>query len=120
MAVKHLVRPGPRILRLIHAAIASPQNLIALEYMDMPVSWLQWFAIALPVSFSSVVLIFALLCLFYSWDKSTRINPVRPTKDPFSATQTWVSIVCLGTIALWLFAQSLGPWLVRSQAAELS
>ena len=107
-------------MELTRAAIASPQNLIALEYMDTPVSWLQWFAIALPVSFSSVVLIFALLCLFYSWDKSTRINPVRPTKDPFNGTQTWVSIVCLGTIALWLFAQSLGPWLVRPKAVEVS
>ena len=102
------------------AAIASPQNLIALEYMDKPISWLQWFAIALPVSFSSVVLIFALLCLFYSWDKSTRINPVRQTKAPFTMTQIWVSIVCLGTIALWLFAQSLGPWLVRRHSVESS
>ncbi|CCU98320.1 unnamed protein product [Malassezia sympodialis ATCC 42132] len=28
--------------------IASPQNLIALEYMEVPLGWLQWFGITLP------------------------------------------------------------------------
>lgn len=80
--------------------IASPQNLIAISYMSEPLSWAQWFAIALPVAFVSIILIWILLIWMYGWDKSTTINPVRPTKERFTSTQWFVCAVTIATVLL--------------------
>lgn len=80
--------------------IASPQNLIAISYMSEPLSWAQWFAIALPVAFVSIVLIWILLIWMYGWDKNTIINPVRPTKEKFTITQWFVCAVTIATVLL--------------------
>jgi di/tricarboxylate transporter len=48
--------------------ISSPQNIFAIERMSMggtPPSWLQWFAIALPVSFLGNLLCWALILAVY-------------------------------------------------------
>ncbi|KAI0050511.1 SPX-domain-containing protein [Auriscalpium vulgare] len=87
--------------------ISSPQNLIALQAMDPPVDWAQWFAVALPVSATSIVLIWLLLLVSYrparlpTGDGYLEIKSIRPTRERFTLKQWWVSIVCLGTIALW-------------------
>jgi len=88
--------------------ISSPQNLIALQHMDPPLDWARWFAVALPVSTVSIVLIWWLLLVSYDPARSPdptepdiQVKPIRATKEPFTLKQYWVSFVCLVTIGLW-------------------
>ncbi|KAI0648667.1 Sodium/sulfate symporter [Trametes meyenii] len=93
--------------------ISSPQNLIALAAMDPPLDWGSWFAVSLPVSALSIVLIWLLLLVSYRPARSPdgegeiEVKPVRAPKERFSAKQWWVSIICLVTIALWCVAHSI-------------
>ncbi|KAI9067720.1 Sodium/sulfate symporter [Trametes sanguinea] len=93
--------------------ISSPQNLIALSAMDPPLDWGSWFAVSLPVSAISIILIWLLLLVSYRPARSPdgegeiEVKPVRPPKERFSAKQWWVSFVCLLTIALWCVAHSI-------------
>jgi phosphate transporter len=81
--------------------------LIALQAMDPPLDWSKWFAVALPVSGVSLVLIWLLLLVSYRPGRSPdgegdiEIKTIRPTKEPFTLKQWWVSFVCLITITLW-------------------
>jgi phosphate transporter len=75
--------------------------------MDPPLDWSRWFAVALPVSAISIVLIWLLLLVSYRPARSPdgegeiEIKTIRPTKEPFTMKQWWVSFVCLMTITLW-------------------
>ena len=80
--------------------IASPQNLIAISYMSEPLSWAQWFAIALPVAIVSIIAIWGLLTWLYGWSKDTYINPVKPVREKFTMTQWFVCAVALITVGL--------------------
>ncbi|KAJ7680049.1 SPX domain-containing protein [Mycena rosella] len=97
--------------------ISSPQNLIALDAMDPPISWGQWFIVALPVSFISILLIWGLLLVSYRPARSPDGGPdleiklIRPTRERFSLKQWWVTVVCLVTIGLWCFAHQLEAYL---------
>ncbi|KZT27225.1 Sodium/sulfate symporter [Neolentinus lepideus HHB14362 ss-1] len=97
--------------------ISSPQNLIALQYMDPPVDWARWFAVAIPVSTISIVLIWLLLIVSYRPARSPdgegdiEIKPVRAAKDKFTGKQYWVVFVCLVTIGLWCVEHEI-EWLV--------
>lgn len=81
--------------------IASPQNLIALQYMDEPLGWLQWFAITIPVSGLSLVVIWLLLLWSYGSSKGTVIRKMNESSDKFTPIQYFISAVALGTISLW-------------------
>jgi phosphate transporter len=92
--------------------ISSPQNLIALQYMNPPIDWLQWFAVAIPVSLISVLLIWLLLLVSYrpgttADGEELEIKAIRPTREKFSLKQWWVSFVCIVTIALWCVEHSI-------------
>ncbi|KWU45074.1 SPX-domain-containing protein [Rhodotorula sp. JG-1b] len=87
--------------------ISSPQNLIALEYMNPPISWLGWFSISIPVSFTCVVLIWCILLWTYRSGNNVAINPVRVNKEPFNKKQWFVSIVTIATIILWCVESKL-------------
>lgn len=93
--------------------ISSPQNLIALAAMDPKLDWASWFAVALPVSIISIVLIWLLLLVMYRPARSPdgegeiEIRPIRPTRESFTLTQYWVTFVCLFTIALWCFEHEI-------------
>lgn len=93
--------------------ISSPQNLIALEEMDPKLDWASWFAVAIPVSFISVILIWLLLLVSYKPSRSPdgegeiEIRPIRAPKDRFTFKQYWVSLVCIGTIILWCVEHSI-------------
>ncbi|KAI0750174.1 Sodium/sulfate symporter, partial [Daedaleopsis nitida] len=93
--------------------ISSPQNLIAIGYMDPPLDWGSWFAVSLPVSALSIVLIWLLLIASYrparspTGDGDIEIKPVRAARERFTAKQWWVTFVCLATIALWCVAHSI-------------
>ncbi|GAA5886837.1 hypothetical protein JCM16303_005724 [Sporobolomyces ruberrimus] len=90
--------------------ISSPQNLIALEYMNPPISWLGWFAVSIPVALICVVLIWLLLLWSYRTGRNVVINPVRVNKEPWTGTQYFVAGVTLATIALWCVESKLS-WL---------
>eukprot|EP00775_Hariotina_reticulata_P002958 gene2958-3243_t len=85
--------------------ISSPQNIFAIERMSIggaPPSWLQWFAVALPVSILGNVLCWALILLVYKPHCSIKeVRPLKPSEDPLNATQIYVVLVSLGTVVLW-------------------
>lgn len=81
--------------------------------MNPPLDWGSWFAVAIPVSAVSILLIWLLLLASYRPARSPdgegeiEIRTVRPTKEPFTWKQIWVSFVCLATIFLWCIAHSI-------------
>jgi di/tricarboxylate transporter len=85
--------------------IASPQNIFAVERMSMggaPPSWLAWFAVALPVALAGNLVCWVLILLVYRPGAKIReVRPLRPPEDPLSATQVYVIVVSIGTVALW-------------------
>ncbi|KAH9918924.1 SPX domain-containing protein [Epithele typhae] len=93
--------------------ISSPQNLIALAQMDPKLDWGSWFAVSIPVSAISIVLIWLLLLVSYrparspTGDGEIVIKPVRAPKERFNGKQWWVTFVCLITIGLWCVAHSI-------------
>ncbi|KAG5721703.1 hypothetical protein E4T56_gene11189 [Termitomyces sp. T112] len=97
--------------------ISSPQNLIALQGMDNPIDWATWFVVALPVSAISIILIWGMLLMSYrparapDGDGEIEIKQIRPTRDPFTHKQWWVTIVCLVTIGLWCVAHQIESYI---------
>ncbi|KAG1842498.1 SPX domain-containing protein [Suillus subalutaceus] len=93
--------------------ISSPQNLIALAAMDPKLDWASWFAVALPVSIISILLIWLLLLVMYRPARSPdgegeiEIRTIRPTRESFTLKQCWVTFVCLFTITLWCFEHEI-------------
>ena len=102
--------------------------------MEPPLDWSHWFAVALPVSFISILLIWGLLLVSYKPNRSPdaslsgpgpialvgpastaglgengeiEIKTIRPTKEAFTWKQYWVVIVTVVTIGLWCVAHSL-------------
>ncbi|KAG0200710.1 low-affinity phosphate transporter [Mortierella sp. GBA30] len=91
--------------------ISSPQNIIAIEYMQPAPSWLEWFLVALPVCLICDLAIWALLLWVYQPSTNTpTISTIRSTKDPITGTQIFVCGVTLVTIILWCFEHRL-EWL---------
>ncbi|KAJ2846551.1 low-affinity phosphate transporter, partial [Coemansia erecta] len=92
--------------------ISSPQNIIAINTMHPPPSWLQWFAVSLPVCLLCDLGIWALLLAVYRPDKSTpSIHQTRFTSERLNRRQLYVCLVTVLTIALWCFGSSLEPFI---------
>lgn len=87
--------------------ISSPQNLIALGAMVPELSWLEWFAIALPVAIASIVSIWAFLHINYRWEAELRIPRMRKNTDAMTGKHYYVLAVTFITIALWCVEKSL-------------
>lgn len=92
--------------------ISSPQNLIALGYMKNPLDWAHWFAVSLPVSAISILLIWVFLLGSYRPSQTAdgdelEIRPIRPPRERFTLKQWWVVFVCMATIALWCVEKSI-------------
>lgn len=88
--------------------IASPQNMIAIGAMVPPPSWGQWFVIALPVCFLSLLLIWVFLLITFNCNsKNTHLVSIRTMDDKFSAVQWYIVGVSISTILLWCFASRL-------------
>lgn len=90
--------------------IASPQNIVALQNMTPTPTWLEWFFIALPVCIVSLFLIWGLLLWSYRSGTSTTLHVIRPSKDPFTLTQWYITIITFLTVALWCVEKSLEPY----------
>ena len=75
--------------------------------MEPQPDWGSWFAVALPVSSISIILIWLLLLVSYKparapdGDGEIEIRAIRPTRESFTLKQYWVCVVCLVTIGLW-------------------
>jgi phosphate transporter len=97
--------------------ISSPQNIIALQAMDPPLDWASWFAVSIPVSGVSIILIWLMLLVSYRPARSPdgegylEIKAIKPTKERFTNKQYWVSFVCIVTIALWCMAHSIEAYI---------
>ncbi|KAJ9475297.1 Low-affinity phosphate transporter PHO91 [Pseudozyma hubeiensis] len=91
--------------------IASPQNLIALQYMKQPVGWLQWFAVTIPVSGLSLVVIWMILLWSYGAGRGTVIKKLGESRDSFTKIQWFISAVAICTIALWCLEKNF-EWVV--------
>jgi phosphate transporter len=83
--------------------------------MDPPIDWLQWFAVSLPVSAVSIILIWLLLLASYrpgmTPDGSElEIKPIRASREKFTLQQYWVTFVCLVTIGLWCVELTIVEW----------
>lgn len=84
--------------------------------MDPKPDWGTWFAVAIPVSLISIVLIWLLLLWSYRPERSPdgegeiEIKPIRATRERFTAKQWWVTFVCLLTIGLWCLEHALEEW----------
>lgn len=85
--------------------------------MDPKLDWGSWFVVALPVSAVSIFLIWLLLLVSYQPARSPdgegdiEIKLIRPTREPFTAKQYWVTFVCLVTITLWCIAHTIEDWI---------
>lgn len=90
--------------------IASPQNVVALQFMDPPPNWIQWFSVSIPVCACCLVLIFIVLMISFSF-KDVTIVPIHQHSDNFSSKQYFVLAISLVTIVLWCLASVLEPWL---------
>lgn len=88
--------------------IASPQNVVALQFMDPQPNWIQWFAISIPVSIASLVVIFIFLMTCFDFN-STTIVPIKMQYEKFNGKQIYVICVTICTIILWCLASVLEP-----------
>lgn len=79
--------------------------------MDPPISWLGWFAVSIPVAFTSIFFIWLILLYAYRTDKGVIINPVRVSRETWTGTQWFVVVVTLVTIMLWCVESRLA-WLL--------
>ncbi|CDK26646.1 unnamed protein product [Kuraishia capsulata CBS 1993] len=86
--------------------IASPQNIVAIEGMDPPPSWGQWFVIALPVCAFALVAIWLFLLLTFDIG-SFHLVPIRTIDARFTRVQWYVTGVSMGTIVLWCLSSRL-------------
>ncbi|ORX58851.1 SPX-domain-containing protein [Hesseltinella vesiculosa] len=87
--------------------ISSPQNIIAIQNMSPPPSWLEWFMVSIPLCLVGNGIIWMYLLWSYAPEKqTTHIHPIRASPEPVSWTQIYVVLVTLATIALWCLAHS--------------
>ncbi|KAI7893965.1 SPX domain-containing protein [Mucor mucedo] len=96
----------------LSSPISSPQNIIAINLMSPSPGWGIWFSAAIPCGVINVATTWLLLLLYFRPDRDTpHLNVIksqgfsRPTYQ-----QTWVCIVCLGTIALWCAESALNSF----------
>lgn len=87
--------------------IASPQNLIALQYMDKPLGWVQWFGITIPVSGVSLLALWLLLLWSFGTGSGVHIKRIPESDHTFTLKQWFISGVCVGTIVLWCFQNQI-------------
>ncbi|TXT14263.1 uncharacterized protein COLE_00456 [Cutaneotrichosporon oleaginosum] len=87
--------------------ISSPQNLIALGSMVPELTWIEWFAISLPVGITSVVSIWAFLHYNYRWESDLRIPKMRKNTDSLTGKHYFVLFFTVFTIALWCIEKNI-------------
>jgi anion transporter len=91
--------------------IASPQNAIAMGIMNPAPSWVEWFAIALPICVVLDLAIWGVLLLVY---RPTELSVAPPElflshggNEKFNGKQIYIMCVCVFTILLWCFESAI-------------
>lgn len=87
--------------------IASPQNIVAMDAMSPLIGWGKWFAIGIPVSVLSLVGIWLMLIMIFSF-KGQHMKKITPIKEPFNRTQWFICVVTVATIILWCILTKVG------------
>ena len=91
--------------------ISSPQNIIAMGNMNPPVSWLQWFTIAIPICVIADLIIWGIILLVYNPGPSRTAPPEIFASShkavPWNGTQIFVMTVTILTIVLWCAENAL-------------
>ncbi|KAL6453466.1 PHO87 Inorganic phosphate transporter PHO87 [Candida maltosa Xu316] len=80
--------------------IASPQNVIAIESMSPNPGWGKWFAVALPVSIVSMLLIWVELITTFKINNVV-LKEFKPIRERLTFKQYYVFAVTIATIILW-------------------
>ena len=85
--------------------IASPQNIIGIQYInDVPgqnIGWPKWLIVSIPYSIVCTLAAFLFLWVFYR-PKIAVLPPIRERKlKPFTFRHFIVMFVCFSTILLW-------------------
>lgn len=80
--------------------IASPQNVIAIQYMNPNPGWGKWFAVAIPVSICCLIGIWLELVFTFKIS-AAKIKAYKPIKERFTTKQYFICVVTLATILLW-------------------
>jgi phosphate transporter len=75
--------------------------------MNPPLSWIQWFAISIPVANLSIVAIWAFLHVNYKWESDLKIPKMRKNTDTLTKTHYFVLFISVLTIALWCMEKSM-------------
>jgi phosphate transporter len=70
-------------------------------------TWLQWFAISIPVSLTSIIVIWAFLHVNYRWESDLRIPKMRKNTDGLKKKHYFVLFITLLTIALWCIEKNI-------------
>lgn len=87
--------------------ISSPQNIIAIQNMNPPPTWGEWFFIAIPLCFIADILTWLVLLWSYKPEQSTgQIHSIRQSSDPVTWTQVYVAGVTILTIVLWCLSHA--------------
>lgn len=95
--------------------ISSPQNAIAMENMDPPVTWPLWLTVTIPLAILSDLCCWLALIQVYRPSKTTpRVPPIRAHGEPMNSKQYFIIAVTLGTIGLWCCESLLRPWVGNS------
>ncbi|KAI1840140.1 hypothetical protein JX266_013659 [Neoarthrinium moseri] len=87
--------------------IASPQNVVALGFMEPAPTWGGWFFVVIPVGVVSIIFIWILLLVTFQPGKGTTIVPIRTVRETFTIGQWFVSVICVATIGLWCASHQL-------------
>ncbi|ODQ68505.1 hypothetical protein NADFUDRAFT_81449 [Nadsonia fulvescens var. elongata DSM 6958] len=90
--------------------ISSPQNLIAISYMDPPPSWGLWFEVAIPVCIFSLFCVWVFLIVTFQ-PGNTIVKPIKFHKEDFTFKHWFIIVVTIGTIILWCVDSQLKDYL---------
>ena len=87
--------------------ISSPQNIFSLSLMDPQPTWIEWFAIAIPICIISILMIWILLVITFPLDPHLKILQLHPIEEKFTVQQWAVCIITILTIFLWCFSSQI-------------
>ncbi|TPX49455.1 hypothetical protein SeMB42_g01580 [Synchytrium endobioticum] len=100
--------------------ISSPQNIIAINNMNPPPSWLEWLTVSLPLCIILDVGIWLLLLIAYQPGRHAGEHAIAPptlynARDQsqhmkWTGTQIYVVFVLVATIILWCSVRMIEPY----------
>ncbi|CCE64421.1 hypothetical protein TPHA_0H02170 [Tetrapisispora phaffii CBS 4417] len=90
--------------------ISSPQNIFAISLMDPQPTWIEWFAIAIPICILCIVIIWILLIITFPLDPNLKILQLHPIRESFSHKQWAVCGISMLTILLWCFSNQISSY----------